>query len=159
MTRWLGSPPVAWLTAVLAIGAVGAAWALLAMLARQPLPWLALPMAVAAVFAGRSLGLGTRWATGLATCLLAAGGTAYAQALAATDRLARMLGRGFFETAIAAGPEMIAALVWARLDGLAQITLLGGPLLAGAWAARRGGTARGPAVRTAEGPGLARARR
>lgn len=146
--RWLGTRAGASLTAVLAVGAAGAVWAMVAILARQPVPWMALPMAFAAVLAGRSLDLRSRWALALAAGLLAAGGTAYALALAATDRLARMLGRGFLETAITAGPEMIAALAWARLDGAGQIMVLAAPVFALAWAAasarRPAGTPRGP---------------
>lgn len=133
--RWLGTRAGAWLTAMLAVGAAGAAWAMVAILARQPVPWMALPMAYAAVLASRSLDLRSRWALALAAGLLAAGGTAYALALAAADRLARMLGRGFMETAIAAGPEMIAALAWARLDGVGRVVVLAAPVLALAWAA------------------------
>jgi len=136
MMRWLGSRTGAWFTAVLAVGAVGAIWAMVAILARQPLPWLALPMAYAAVIASRSLDLRSRWALGLAAFLFAIGGTVYALVLAATDRLARMLGRGFIETAITAGPEMVAALAWARLDGVGRFVVLAAPVLALAWAAR-----------------------
>ncbi len=133
--RWLGSRAGAWLTAVLAVGAAGAVWALVAILARQPVPWLALPMAWVAILASRSLGLRSRWAVGLAAGLFAIGGSAYALALAATDRLARMLGRAFVETAIAAGPEMILALVWLRLDAF-DVTLVSlAPVVALAWSA------------------------
>lgn len=135
--RWLGTRAGAWLTAVLAVGAAGAVWAMVAILARQPVPWMALPMAWAAVLASRSLGLRSRWALALAAGLLAAGGTAYALGLAAIDRLARMLGRGFMETAIAAGPEMIAALAWARLDGLGLTWVAACPIVAVLWAFRR----------------------
>jgi len=133
--RGLGTRASAWLTAVLAIGAVGAMWAMVAILARQPVPWLALPMAFAAVLASRSLELRSRWALAATAGLLAIGGSAYALGIAATDRLARMLGRGFLETATAAGPEMIAALAWTRLDGVDRIVVLAAPVLALAWAA------------------------
>lgn len=141
--RWLGTRAGAWLTAMLAVGAAGAVWAMVAILARQPVPWMAVAMAYAAVLASRSLDLRSRWASALAAGLLAAGGTAYALALAATDRLARMLGRGFMETAIAAGPEMIAALAWARLDGVGLALVATGPILAMLWASRQAETGAG----------------
>lgn len=130
MMRWLGTRAGAWITAVLVIAAAGALWAVVAILARQPVPWLALPMAAAAVLASRSVGLRSRWALGLTAGLFATGGTAYALALAAIDRLARMLGRGFVETALAAGPEMIAALAWTRLDEPGRWMLAAAPILA-----------------------------
>jgi hypothetical protein len=135
VTHWLGTRAGASLTAVLVIAAAGAVWAMVAILARQPVPWLALPMTAAALLASRSIGLGSRWALGFTAGLLAAGGTTYALAIFATDRLARMLGRGFVETAIAAGPEMIAALAWARLDDLGRWIVVASPLLAALWAA------------------------
>jgi hypothetical protein len=108
-----------------------------AIITRDLLPWMALPMAAAAVLASRSIDLGSRWAAGLSAGLLAAGGTAYALAVFAIDRLARTLGRSFLETALAAGPEMIKALVWTRLDGFGLTVVALGPLVAMLWASRR----------------------
>lgn len=138
MSRWLASRGGAWLTAVLVVAAAGALWAMASIITRDLLPWMALPMAAAAVFATRSLQLRGRWARSLMAALFASGGTVYALGFATTERLARMLGRGFLETAITAGPEMIAALAWSRLStfGLAVVAL--GPLVAMLWALQRG---------------------
>lgn len=138
MSRWLGSRAGAWVTAILAVAAAGAVWAMAAIMTREVLPWMALALAWVAALAGRSLGLRSRWMSGLAAGVLAGGGTAYALALAATDRLARMLGRGFLETAMVAGPEMIAALASTRLDGFGLAVVALGPLVAALWASRRG---------------------
>lgn len=150
MSQWLGTRAGAWLTAVLAVSAMGALWAMVAILTRQPLPWLALAMAAAAVLASRSVGLVTRWSLGLTAGLLAAGGTAYALAVYATNQLARMLGRGFVETALAAGPEMITALASTRLDGIGLALILAGPPIAAALAALRRA---GPVERNTTGTG------
>lgn len=138
VSRWLASRGGAWLTAVLLVAAAGALWAMAAILTRELMPWMALPMAAAAVFATRSLQLRARWARGLVAALLTTGGVFYALAFATTERLSRMLGRSFVETAITAGPEMIAALAWSRLSafGLAVVAL--GPLVAMLWAFQRG---------------------
>jgi hypothetical protein len=143
VSRWLGSRAGAGVTAVVTMAAAGAVWAMVAIVARQPVPWMAVPMAAAAVLTTGSLDLRARWSRGLCAGLLAAGGTAYALGLATIERLARMLGRGFLETALTAGPEMIAALAWARLDGIGFALILAGPPIAAALAAlRRVGPAR-----------------
>lgn len=143
MRRWLASRGGAWLTAILAVAAAGALWAMAAIVSRELLPWMALPMAAVAVLATRSLQLRGRWARGLVAAMFTLGGTAYALTFATTERLARMLGRGFVETAVTGGPEMIAALAWTRLDGIGFALMLAGPTIAAALAAlRRAGPAR-----------------
>jgi hypothetical protein len=139
--RLVASRAGLWLTAILAVSAVAALWALLAIVQRAPLPGMVLPLALAAGIATRTLGLRSLAARALTATALTWAGSAYALGLTATERLSRLVGRGFVETAIAAGPEMIAALAWYRVDASGKLLVLTAPFLAmavaGSWRDRR----------------------
>lgn len=137
MIRFVASRAGLWLTAILGVSAVAALWALVAIVQRGPVPWMALPLALAVGAAIRALGLRSLPARALTAIILTGACSAYALGIAAIERLSRIVGRGFVETAIAAGPEMIAALAWSSVDAAGKLLVLTAPFLAMAVAGSR----------------------
>ena len=128
--------PVTGLVAALAVVlAGGAVWSFVALLLRNDLPWLALPVALLAAWGSRQFGLSSRVARGLAAAALTALGIAYAQWLIAANLVAATLGIGFGRTLVDMGAEMTYALMRDRAGPMAFAVLAAAPVLAAILAA------------------------
>lgn len=122
------------LTALMTALAGGAVWALIALGRHSELAFLALPLGL---FIGRVLANNGPRAPLLAAVfavLFALAASAYALGMMATGQVAMQLGLRLTDVLRQIGPEMAAAVAWARLDTL-DLAWLGSGAIAAALAA------------------------
>lgn len=124
--------------AMLALAA-GAVWSLVAMLMRDDVPWMAIPLALVGALAAGLVPVRHAYARAAWAAILTLAGIAYAQFLHAANIVSFALGTPLREALAAIGTEMAFALSLARVSRVGAILIVLAPLIAAAlaWRAAR----------------------